>query len=89
MIALMFTIKMEDGHDLSLRLKPPDGHIYMPIAQLTILINLTSYDCNDRPHNLLRFDTISTIKTTIVTMNDVCIMISTWHRWMMQIEFFF
>lgn len=88
-IAILFTIKMALRWPwYKLRLVS-DEHIYMHIAQLTILTNIDSPDCHDRPHDPLRFNTITTIKTMIVTMNEVYIMISTNHRRMMQIEEWF
>lgn len=32
-------------------------------------------ECHDRPQDPLRFDTITSIKTTIVMMNEICILI--------------
>lgn len=57
MIAVLFTIKMKDDHDLGNDLDP-DVSIYMYKARMTILTNLNNPDCHNRPQNTLRFYTI-------------------------------
>lgn len=52
-IAILFTIKMED--DRVLNATAISACIY--IAQMTTLSNFNSHGCHDRPQNSLRFDT--------------------------------